>query len=115
MSLTSQAVTDFGSLALQRGASVAGWVETEDSTPLGESCVAKLTPQPSPSQDAVSGLQVRRMSEAAEISARGFFHFRDLKPAPTSEADSSRFTTAQSVAVGFETGKAMRLAYHPHL
>lgn len=71
--------SDLGSFALQRGASLAGWVKPEDGRVLAGRCTATLAPASAPGYGGRD--QDRQLSTAAvtvPVSANGFFQFRGV-------------------------------------
>ena len=65
---------NLGSLALEPGSSLVGWVSTEDREVLGEDCTVVLLPQGT--EEATS----QRRLETTQADVRGFFHFEGLAP-----------------------------------
>ena len=70
---------DLGKLLLERGASVVGWVETDDDEPL-DNCTVEIAPQlgerPTTAQKARESL----LKVHKGVDARGFFHLTGLLP-----------------------------------
>jgi hypothetical protein len=64
---------DLGTLELAPGASLVGWVSTEDGTLLGDTATVTLRPQGADSADT-------RRALTLPIDERGFFHFEGLAP-----------------------------------
>ncbi|MCP4656150.1 MAG: hypothetical protein GY856_12115 [bacterium] len=68
-----------GTLELERGASLVGWVETEDETPVKQ-CRIELAPEvsghPTPAEEARSSI----LKTGADVGEREFFHLTGLLP-----------------------------------
>jgi hypothetical protein len=80
-------VQDLGSIALKRGATLVGRVETDGSAALSRSCRVRLTPQraggtpENPSPAAVTAdRRLDQLDRQAEVNERGFFAFEDVAP-----------------------------------
>ncbi len=78
--LSAETPTDWGTIDLQPGASITGWVEAEGGNPLSPDCKVILAPFGSD----VTAETVRRDGTIANLSAkvneRGFFHFDGMAP-----------------------------------
>lgn len=65
---------DLGTLKLEPGSSLVGWVNTEDRELIGEGCTATLLPQ------GTEEAEPQRRIETTQVDGRGFFHFEGLAP-----------------------------------
>lgn len=78
--LSSEAPMNWGTIELQPGASVTGWVEAEGGKPLSSECRVTLAPFGAD----VTAEVVRRDGAIASLSTpvneRGFFHFDGMAP-----------------------------------
>jgi len=80
-------VRDLGALALKRGATLVGRVETDGSAALSPSCKVRLTPQragglpehASPA-DVAADRRLGQLDREAHVNERGFFAFEDVAP-----------------------------------
>jgi hypothetical protein len=65
-----------GTLALQRGASVVGWVESTGKSPLTRECQVQLVPRGAPA----NGARGDALTLGTRVNERGFFHFDGVSP-----------------------------------
>lgn len=70
---------DLGPLKLERGASVAGWVEVEGGN-IEEGCKARLTPLVSPGGDAAVTQKIRSTANEVAVRRDGFFQLVGVAP-----------------------------------
>jgi len=79
LEIAAQSTLEVAPLALKPGASVVGWVVTEDGSPLGWS--ARATVVPATTAPAAGGaVDLPRRSESTPVLPRGFFHLRGVAP-----------------------------------
>jgi hypothetical protein len=69
-----------GTLALQRGASVAGWVAVEGGALEPGACVARLSPLVAGGPDPAAALDVERKAAERGVGKDGFFQLTGLAP-----------------------------------
>lgn len=67
-----------GTIELERGASVAGWVAVEAGVIDPEVCVARLSPLTSGGADLKSALDLERTAREQKVRKDGFLHFTGL-------------------------------------
>lgn len=70
---------DLGTLKLERGASVAGWVDVEGGR-IGEDCRARLTPLMAPGSGARIAEKVRSTGNEVPVRKDGFFQLVGVAP-----------------------------------
>lgn len=70
---------DLGVLALERGASVVGWVETADEEPLAP-CHVEMVPQLAEAPTAAELARASLLTVRQDVDERGFFHLAGLVP-----------------------------------
>ncbi|HKV11911.1 MAG TPA: carboxypeptidase-like regulatory domain-containing protein [Thermoanaerobaculia bacterium] len=71
--------TDLGFVKLERGASVAGWVEVEGG-PIDAGCRARLAPQTGPGSGLRTAEKVRSTGREVPVRKDGFFQFVGVAP-----------------------------------
>src|SRR4029079_18967139 len=95
-----------GAIVLRPGASVAGWIATEDRTPLPSKTEAVLLPSIGPGQadhDLTERLQ--RPAASAAVRHDGFFQLVDVPPATyVLEARSPGFAAGHVPSVTVSAG-----------
>lgn len=71
---------DLGEIALRRGASVSGWVQTADGSPLSKECRLKLAPASAPPETLSLEDRLAKTALTAEPNERGFFQIAGVPP-----------------------------------
>lgn len=90
---------DLGILQLEPGASVVGWVETEDDSPL-EGSTVELKPQTSELPAMAEAARASLLTLTEEVDEQGFFHSRGLRPGVyLLTAEKQGFVPAQAIRV----------------
>ena len=90
---------DLATLQLEPGASVVGWVETEDDSPLAGSTV-ELKPQTSEQPSTAEAARASILTLTEEVDEKGFFHVPGLLPGVyLLTAEKPGFVPAQTIRV----------------
>lgn len=73
-------LADVGTVELEPGASMFGWVRTGDGSPLLPGAEAALVPLAAGRPIETESAGIGRLRQRVPVEPRGFFHFRDLTP-----------------------------------
>ncbi len=101
-----------GALELISGASISGWLKTDDRSPLKPGTSVASVHQTTAAEDPVELRQRRGLAKRVEVTDRGFFHFASgLAPgAYHLEAEQEGFTPLKSLPVVVTEGAETELA-----